>query len=114
MSRMYMTDSELSVLHKPASLAESKSACDLNRKNSQYRIKSSHGIQAQNKKGKYMMNTDFAIEIEYSKNEKRALEYQKGVAECLVNAKLIDSVECFLLCVGKGKSKSKKFLIKRG
>lgn len=31
MDRMYMTDFELSVLHKLASLAESRSICDLNK-----------------------------------------------------------------------------------
>ena len=31
MSRMYMTESELSVLHKLASSAENKSVCDLNK-----------------------------------------------------------------------------------
>ena len=58
----------------------------------------------------YLGCNDFEIEVEYAKDcEKRAMAHIKGIAEILVAANVIDSVESFMLRIGEGKSKSERF-----
>ena len=58
----------------------------------------------------YLGYMDYEIEVEYVQGcEDSALDYLKSVANCLVAANLVDSVDSFLLRVGKGNSKSERF-----
>ena len=58
----------------------------------------------------YLGYEDFEIEVEYAKGcENSAVDHLKSIAESLVTADLVDSVEDFMLRIGKGKSKSERF-----
>lgn len=62
----------------------------------------------------YIGYDDFEIEVEYAKNcENKAMAYLKGIAERLVAAGLVDSVDSFMLRVGNGKSKSERFFARK-
>ena len=62
----------------------------------------------------YLGCDDFELEVEYAEGcQHEAMAYLKEAAACLVEAGLIDSVESFMLRIGKGKSKSERFFEKK-
>ena len=62
----------------------------------------------------YLGYDDFEIEVEFvDEYEWMATEHLKSIAELLIKENLIDSVESFILRVGKDKAKSERFFEKK-